>query len=77
MNRFFLRTSDVGHLVGVGAETVRRWCEAGCGPHFFRSVGGHYRFRRPDVEKWLKELQTSDLELPGHTCSGSCHGDAA
>jgi excisionase family DNA binding protein len=48
-----LSTVDVGRLAGVGPTAVKRWADQGllaC----VRTAGGHRRFRRGEVEQFLK-----------------------
>lgn len=48
----FLRPSAVALLFGVDTQTVRRWADSGM-LATQRTVGGHRRFRRADVEALL------------------------
>lgn len=50
-----LNSSDVAALFDVSLETVSRWADAGKLAHF-RTPGGHYRFRREDVEAFLRPV---------------------
>jgi excisionase family DNA binding protein len=48
----FMTTQQVAHLAGVGATAVKRWTDAGllaC----VRTAGGHRRFARSEVERFL------------------------
>lgn len=50
----WLRASEVAALIGVSSKTVSRWANAGrinCS----KTLGGHRRFARKDVEKLLKK----------------------
>jgi excisionase family DNA binding protein len=52
--RRWLRLGPAAELLGVSANTLRRWSDAGriaC----YRSAGGHRRFRRADIEALLRE----------------------
>ncbi|HSM89527.1 MAG TPA: helix-turn-helix domain-containing protein, partial [Desulfobacterales bacterium] len=47
-----MTTQQVAHLSGVGATSVKRWTDAGliaC----VRTAGGHRRFARSEVERFL------------------------
>jgi len=49
----FLTTQEVAHRAGVGATAVKRWTDAGllaC----VRTAGGHRRFARTEVERFLR-----------------------
>src|SRR5512137_1836257 len=48
-----LSTVEVGHLAGVGPTAVKRWADEGLLP-CARTAGGHRRFHRGDVERFLR-----------------------
>ena len=43
-----LRSGEVAAMFGVTTHTVKRWADTGLLP-FFRTPGGHYRYRPEDV----------------------------
>jgi excisionase family DNA binding protein len=47
-----LRSSEVAALFGVTMHTVKRWADSGLLP-FFRTPGGHYRFRLEDIQTMM------------------------
>jgi excisionase family DNA binding protein len=49
----FMAMGDVARLAGVGASAVKRWTDEGLLP-CVRTAGGHRRFRRDDVEAFLR-----------------------
>lgn len=49
-----LAASDVARLFRVDPKTVTRWANDGKIPSF-RTLGGHRRYRRSDIEKVLGE----------------------
>lgn len=51
--------AEVARLFRVDGKTVTRWANAGKLPSF-RTLGGHRRFRRADVERVLN----GDGDLP-------------
>lgn len=56
----FLTAGQVAELLGVTAGTVHRWTEAGVIPAG-RTVGGHRRYLRADVERAMRERQLGRL----------------
>lgn len=48
----FLTTQEVARLAGVGATAVKRWTDAGL-ISCVRTAGGHRRFARSEVERFL------------------------
>lgn len=56
----FLTAGQVAELLGVTAGTVHRWTEAGVIPAG-RTVGGHRRYLRADVERAMRERQMGRL----------------
>ncbi|HEY6098692.1 MAG TPA: helix-turn-helix domain-containing protein [Anaeromyxobacter sp.] len=49
----FISTDEFARLAGVGPSAVKRWSDAGALP-CLRTAGGHRRFRREDVERFLR-----------------------
>jgi excisionase family DNA binding protein len=47
-----ISTAEASRLLGVGATALKRWSDAGLLP-CIRTAGGHRRFRRSDVERFL------------------------
>jgi predicted site-specific integrase-resolvase len=56
MNEKPLRIGEVARLVGVDIVTVRRWCQAGKGPRYFRTPQGSYRFPAEQARKWAASI---------------------
>lgn len=56
-----LTPAGVAEMLGVSAETVSRWADDGVLP-FFRTPGGHRRFRRSDVRSLLERNTTAAVE---------------
>ncbi len=48
-----LTPSEVAAIFGVNSKTVTRWAHDGKLP-CIRTVGGHRRFRRSDVERFIE-----------------------
>lgn len=45
--------NDVSEFLKVPVGTIRQWCSKQAIPHF--KLGGHVRFRREDLLKWIQE----------------------
>jgi excisionase family DNA binding protein len=58
-----LTPGDVAKRFGVGLSTVARWADEGRLPAV-RTVGGHRRFRRHDVDVLTAELATTFESQP-------------
>lgn len=64
MDSEWLNLSEVASLLGVHPSTVRTWSDKGHLP-VHRTQGGHRRFRRSEVELWLRSHRAEDLD-EGH-----------
>lgn len=49
-----LAVSAAARMLGVSSSSLRAWAAAGRVPHV-RTAGGHRRFARRDLERWLRE----------------------
>jgi len=49
-----MATAEVAALAGVGVSSVKRWAEQGLLP-FLRTAGGHRRFERSLVDRFLRQ----------------------
>jgi excisionase family DNA binding protein len=49
----YISLKDAAEIIGVHPSTVRLWTDKGVIPSH-RTVGGHRRFRREDVELWAE-----------------------
>ena len=56
-----LSTVDVGKLAGVGPTAVKRWADQGILP-CVKTAGGHRRFERREVQKFLDATRGSSAE---------------
>jgi excisionase family DNA binding protein len=52
-----LTVDDLARLLCVPARTIYAWRYKGSGPSGIK-VGRHLRFRRSDVEQWLRALES-------------------
>ena len=50
-----LTTSEVGQLLGIHVNTVRRWSKKGILRAYRISPRGDRRFRRQDIDRFLEE----------------------
>jgi excisionase family DNA binding protein len=48
-----IRVTEAARMIGIDNDTLRYWCDDGKFPHLKLPSGG-YRFRKPDVEKWIQ-----------------------
>lgn len=49
----FLTAPELAEFLRVPLGTVRKWRHEGTGPRA-RRIGNHLRYRRTDVEAWLR-----------------------
>jgi len=59
----WLSLHEAAQMLGVHPSTVRSWANQGHIP-VHRTQGGHRRFRRDDVELWMKSQQTDGWIVP-------------
>lgn len=64
MEHEWLNLSEVASLLGVHPSTVRTWSDKGQLP-VHRTQGGHRRFRRSEVELWLRSHRADGFD-EGH-----------
>lgn len=50
-----LSTADLAAMFHVDTRTIQRWENVGRIPRATRTLGGHRRWRRSDIERILKE----------------------
>ena len=51
-SRRWLRLAEAAETLGVSHNTLRRWSDAGV-LRCYRTSGGHRRYRRSDLERFL------------------------
>jgi len=56
----WLSLGEASELLGVHSTTLRRWADAGAVP-CFRTPGGHRRFRKAQLERWMEGAQGTAL----------------
>ena len=61
LDKEWYTTFEVARMLGVAGTTVTRWCREGK-IKAVRTLGGHYRIHRQEVERLLKLLRGSDYE---------------
>jgi excisionase family DNA binding protein len=54
VSKAFLKASDLARYCLVDLKTVHKWVQIGALPHF-RTPGGHIRFHRDEVERFVRE----------------------
>ena len=57
----FISLKDAAAIIGVHPSTVRLWTDKGVLPAH-RTVGGHRRYKRADVELWAENSRRGGLE---------------
>lgn len=57
-SKFMLKTGEVAQLLGLHVNTVRRWSRKGILKSYRITHRGDRRFRREDVDNFLKEGET-------------------
>jgi len=57
-SKIMLTTGDVAQLLGIHLNTVRRWSNKGILKPYRISPRGDRRFRREDIDSFLKEAET-------------------
>ena len=62
MTSQWLGLSDVATMLGVHPSTVRSWADQGRLP-VHRTHGGHRRFRREDVDLWLRSQKETVIPI--------------
>jgi excisionase family DNA binding protein len=58
-----LTTAEAARIARVGGSSVKRWADQNLLPHV-RTAGGHRRFRRLDLERFLASLGERDTGGP-------------
>jgi excisionase family DNA binding protein len=61
MTTEFISLKDAAEIIGVHPSTVRLWTDKGVLPAH-RTVGGHRRYKRADVELWAEYSRRGGLE---------------
>ena len=60
-DREVLTTAELADLLGVHWRTLHRVRERGEGPPAYK-IGRVYRYRRSDVEAWIREQASTTIE---------------
>lgn len=55
-----LKPDEVAQMFGVNVKTVTRWNNSGQLPAI-KTVGGHRRYRRKDVQKALEDIWPDEV----------------
>lgn len=59
-SRRVLTVGDVGQLLGIHNNTVRRWSDQGLLKYFCIGNRGDRRYKREDIERFIKERMKGD-----------------
>lgn len=60
----YVKVAEAAEILGVAQNTVRAWAEKGVLPAKRNPANGYRLFRRTDLEKFLKQLGSSDKRHP-------------
>lgn len=60
-SKAILTTSEAAQLIGIHSNTVRRWYEEGALKVYRIGRRGDRRFRREDIDSFLKEAETGNV----------------
>ena len=60
----FFSTADIAKLLSVDPSTVKRWAESGK-LHCYRTMGGHRRFTRQQIEDFIEAYHLEGMVLTG------------
>jgi excisionase family DNA binding protein len=69
----WLSLTEASELLGIHPTTLRRWADEGSVP-YFRTPGGHRRFRIEALEAWMQSKQTTPLVPPSNLLLQSALG---
>ena len=58
-SKVMLTTRDVAHLLGLHANTVRRWSNQGLVKSYRIGSRGDRRFKREDIDDFLQETKST------------------
>ena len=58
-SKVMLKTRDVAHLLGLHANTVRRWSNQGLVKSYRIGSRGDRRFKREDIDDFLQEAKST------------------
>jgi len=73
LQKSWLSLTEAGDLLGVHSTTLRRWTDSGSIP-YFRTPGGHRRFRAADLAAWMEGKATTALAPQSGTLVQSAVG---
>lgn len=69
----WLSLTKASSMLGVHPTTLRRWADSGSIP-YFRTPGGHRRFRTADLAAWMQGTQSTALAPRSETLVQSAVG---
>ena len=64
-SKLMLRTGEAASLLGIHTNTLRRWSEKGLIRAHRISLRGDRRFRREDIDSFLKEIAGNPSDASG------------
>lgn len=60
----YVQTAEAAEILGVAQNTLRKWAKRGEIPMHRNPVNGYRLFKRSDLEKFLRKVETSRNSTP-------------
>lgn len=59
----YVKTAEASEILGVAQNTLRKWAEQGKIPMHRNPANGYRLFKRSDLEKFLRQVESSGIGL--------------
>lgn len=60
----YVKTAEAAEILGVAQNTLRKWAERGDIPMSRNPANGYRLFKRTDLEKFLRQVESSGTSKP-------------
>lgn len=60
----YVMTAEAAEILGVAQNTLRKWAKRGDIPMHRNPANGYRLFKRSDLEKFLRQVETSRSSTP-------------